>query len=45
LRIELRRQMTRWSGARMNLVPAGLGDDSVLWGALALAKLSLNPVS
>ena len=38
LRIELRRQMTQWSGARLNLVPAGLGDDSVLWGALALAK-------
>jgi glucokinase len=38
LRIELRRQMTEWSGARLNLMPAGLGDDSVLWGALALAK-------
>jgi len=38
LRIELRRQMTQWSGARLNVVPAGLGDDSVLWGALALAK-------
>jgi glucokinase len=38
LRAELRRQMTQWSGARLNLVPAGLGDDSVLWGALALAE-------
>jgi len=38
LRAELRRQMTRWSGARLNLVQAGLGDDSVLWGALALAN-------
>ena len=38
LRAELRRQMTHWSGARLNIVPAGLGDDSVLWGALALSE-------
>jgi glucokinase len=38
LRAELRRQVTKWSGARLDVVPAGLGDDSVLWGALALAS-------
>ncbi len=37
LRAELRRQMTGWSGARLDLAPAALGDDSVLWGALELA--------
>jgi glucokinase len=35
---ELRRQITAWSRARIDLVPAALGDDSVLYGALALAK-------
>jgi glucokinase len=38
LRTELRRQITSWSGARIDVVPAALGDDSVLWGALALAE-------
>jgi glucokinase len=38
LRAELRRQVTGWSGARLDVVPAWLGDDSVLWGALALAS-------
>jgi glucokinase len=38
LRAELRRQLTSWSGARLDVVPAGLGDDSVLWGALTLAS-------
>jgi glucokinase len=38
LREELRRQITDWSGARIDVVPAALGDDSVLYGALALAK-------
>jgi glucokinase len=38
LRAELRRQITEWSGARIDVVPAALGDDSVLWGALALAE-------
>ena len=38
LRAELRRQVTGWSGARLDVVPARLGDDSVLWGALALAS-------
>ena len=33
LRQELARQMTAWSRARLDVVPAGLGDDSVLWGA------------
>jgi glucokinase len=37
LRAELGRQMTGWSRARVDVVPAGLGDDSVLWGAMALA--------
>ena len=34
---ELRRQITDWSRARIDVVPAALGDDSVLYGALALA--------
>jgi glucokinase len=38
LRAELRRQITDWSGARIDVVPAALGDDSVLYGALALAE-------
>lgn len=38
LRAELRRQITAWSRARIDVVPAQLADDSVLYGALALAK-------
>jgi glucokinase len=38
LRAELRRQVTAWSRARLDVVPAALGDDSVLYGALALAE-------
>jgi glucokinase len=38
---ELARQITPWSRARIDVVPAKLGDDSILWGALALAK-SIN---
>lgn len=38
LREELRRQITPWSGARIDVVPAALGDDSVLYGALALTQ-------
>lgn len=38
LRAELRRQMTAWSRARIDVVPAMLGDDSVLYGAMVLAK-------
>jgi glucokinase len=37
LREELARQITAWSRARIDVVPAELGDDSVLWGAMALA--------
>jgi len=37
LRAELRRQVTDWSRARLDVAPAALGDDSVLWGALALS--------
>jgi len=38
LRTELRRQITPWSGARIDVQPAALGDDSVLWGASRLAE-------
>ena len=38
LRAELRRQITAWSGARIDVVPAELRDDSVLYGALWLAQ-------
>jgi glucokinase len=38
LRAELRRVITNWSAARIDVVPAELGDASVLYGALALAK-------
>lgn len=38
LRTELRRQVTNWSRARIDVVPAALGDDSVLYGAMALAE-------
>ena len=38
LRTELRRQVPTWSRARLDVVPARLGDDSVLWGAYELAR-------
>lgn len=38
LREEMSRQITAWSRARIDIVPAILGDDSILWGALALAR-------
>ncbi|HLK19376.1 MAG TPA: ROK family protein [Bryobacteraceae bacterium] len=38
LRAELRRQITTWSRARVDVVPAELGDDSVLYGAMALVE-------
>ena len=38
LRSELRRQITNWSRARIDVMPAALGDDSVLYGALALTN-------
>jgi glucokinase len=43
LREELGRQITSWSSARVDVRPAALGDDSVLWGALALARLAAQP--
>jgi glucokinase len=40
LREELRRQVPAgWSQARIDVVPAELGDDSILYGAMALATL------
>lgn len=38
LREEMKRHITAWSKARADIVPANLQDDSVLWGALALAE-------
>ncbi len=38
LRAELRRQITSWSRARLDVAPAALGDDSVLWGAFELGR-------
>ena len=43
LRLELGRQMTSWSKARIDVVPAALADDSVLYGALALARREGGP--
>ena len=37
LRGELKRQITNWSRARVDVMPASLGDDSVLYGAYLLA--------
>jgi glucokinase len=41
LREELGRQITSWSRARIDVQPAALGDDSVLYGALALAETTI----
>lgn len=38
LNVELKKQITSWSQARMDVRPAQLIDDSVLWGALVLAR-------
>jgi glucokinase len=38
LRAELSRRITDWSRARVDVVPAALGGDSVLYGAFALAQ-------
>jgi glucokinase len=38
LRAELRRQIPEWSKARIDVMPAGLGADHVLWGAYAIAQ-------
>jgi glucokinase len=40
LRTELRKQVTAWSRARLDVVPAGLGDDSVLYGCLEIIQSS-----
>ena len=37
LRSELQRQIPAWSGARVDVRPSALGDDSVLYGGLGLA--------
>lgn len=42
LREELGRQITTWSGARRDVVAAELGDDSVLYGAVALVDRHLE---
>ncbi|MBS1854608.1 MAG: ROK family protein [Acidobacteria bacterium] len=42
LREELGRRITAWSKARVDVVPAALSDDSVLFGALALARSQLR---
>lgn len=42
LREELGRQITAWSRARIDVVPAELGDDSILYGALALTESISN---
>ncbi len=42
LRAELGRSITAWSRARVDVRPAALGDDSVLWGALELAAMEWN---
>jgi glucokinase len=41
LREELGSQITSWSRARIDVQPAALGDDSVLYGALALAEATI----
>lgn len=38
LRQQLRQQVTKWSRARIDVMPASLADNSVLLGALALAQ-------
>ncbi len=45
LRAELLKQITSCSRARIDIVPALLGDDSVLWGALALAPRRFSHTS
>jgi len=42
LRAELRRQLPASLPARVDLQPAALGDDAVLWGAAALAEETLG---
>ena len=40
LRAELRRQITSWSAARIDVVPAALGDDSVLYGSISVGRIA-----
>jgi glucokinase len=42
LRAELRKQVTSWSGARIEVIPATLVDNSVLYGAFALARCTVS---
>jgi glucokinase len=42
LRRELRRQVTAWSAARIDVVPTTLGDDNVLYGAQRLAGCAVR---
>jgi glucokinase len=42
LRAELARQITAWSGARVDVRAAELADDSVLWGAYFLASAAVG---
>ncbi|HEY0785301.1 MAG TPA: ROK family protein [Acidobacteriaceae bacterium] len=43
LRAELAAQMPGWSRARVDIQPPALGGQSVLWGALALARQHASP--
>jgi glucokinase len=45
LRKELGRIVTSWSRARIDVVPAALVGDSVLWGAMQLASDELGPLT
>lgn len=42
LRAELRRQVTGWSRARLDVAQAELGDDSVLYGCLAISAIRFS---
>jgi glucokinase len=42
LRKELNKQMTSWSKAAIDVQPASLRDESILWGALKLAQLHVH---
>jgi glucokinase len=44
LRRELRRQVTSWSRARIDVVPTTLGDDNVLYGAQRLAACTVRDI-
>jgi glucokinase len=44
LRRELRRQVTPWSKARIDVVPTTLGDDNVLYGAQRLAGCAVRDI-